>query len=327
MSKKDNLSALVIGGAGFIGSHLVDELIESSEFKKVSVLDNFFLGDLDNLSEARKSEKYSLVRGDSTDVSTIRKVVEDNNCDVIFNLGVTPLPNSLDFPYWSSKVNMDIALAACEIARICPEVRLLHCSSSEVYGTLLSSPMTESHSCIPETPYAASKYAGDVLVQSYVRTFGINALIARPFNNYGPRQNTREYKGIFPSFAEAIFRKKQLIITGTGNQSRDFVYVKDTSRAILLLALQGNFQSGDVVNIGTGINTSMLEIAQKTIEMFNYSEIGVKFISDRSGDVSKHVGSFEKLYQLTKFRPNAIGDGQIKSTIESLIDSIEKNQK
>ena len=93
MSKKDNLSALVIGGAGFIGSHLVDELIESSEFKKVSVLDNFFLGDLDNLSEARKSEKYSLVRGDSTDVSTIRKVVEDNNCDVIFNLGVTPLPN------------------------------------------------------------------------------------------------------------------------------------------------------------------------------------------------------------------------------------------
>ena len=321
MSKRDSLSALVIGGAGFIGSHLVDELILSSEFKKVIVLDNFFLGDLENLCKAKNSEKYSLARGDATDVSTIRKVVEDNNCDVVFNLGVTPLPNSLDFPYWSSKVNMDIALAVCEIARLFPEVRLLHCSSSEVYGTLLTSPMTESHSCIPETPYAASKYAGDVLVQSYVRTFGINALIA------GPRQNTREYKGVFPSFAEAIFRKKPLMITGTGNQSRDFVYVEDTSRAILLLALQGDFQSGDVVNIGTGIDTSMIAIAQKTIELFNYSEIGINFISDRPGDVSKHVGSFEKLFELTRFKPNAISDEKIKRTIESLIDSIEKNQK
>ncbi len=327
MSNRNNLSALVIGGAGFIGSHLVDELIESSEFENVVVLDNFFLGDLDNLCEAKTSEKYSLVRGDATDVSTIRKVVEENYCDVIFNLGVTPLPNSLDFPYWSSKVNMDIALAVCEIARIFPEVRLLHCSSSEVYGTLMTSPMTESHSCIPETPYAASKYAGDVLVQSYVRTFGINALIARPFNNYGPRQNTREYKGIFPSYAEAILRRKPLIITGTGTQSRDFVFVKDTSKAILLLALQGDFQSGDVVNIGTGIDTSMIAIAQKTIEMFNYSDIGINYIINRSGDVSKHVGSFEKLFELTKFRPRVIDDVLIKSTIESLMGSIEMNQK
>jgi UDP-glucose 4-epimerase len=326
VSKQNILSALVIGGAGFIGSHLVDELIESSEFKNVTVLDNFFLGDLDNLYEARKSEKYSLVRGDATDVSTIRKVVEDNNCDVIFNLGVTPLPNSLDFPYWSSKVNVDITLAVCEIARIFPEVRLLHCSSSEVYGTLRTSPMTESHTCIPETPYAASKYAGDVLVQSYVRTFGINALIARPFNNFGPRQNTREYKGIFPSFAEAIFKREPLIITGTGSQSRDFVFVKDTSKAILLLALHGEFKSGEVVNIGTGIDTPMITIAQKTIEMFDYSEIGIKYITNRSGDVSKHVGSFEKLFELTKFRPRVIDDVQIKSTIESLICSIEMNQ-
>jgi UDP-glucose 4-epimerase len=187
--------------------------------------------------------------------------------------------------------------------------------------------MTESHSCIPETPYAASKYAGDVLVQSYVRTFGINALIARPFNNYGPRQNTREYKGIFPSYAEAILRRKPLIITGTGTQSRDFVFVKDTSKAILLLALQGDFQSGDVVNIGTGIDTSMIAIAQKTIEMFNYSDIGINYIINRSGDVSKHVGSFEKLFELTKFRPRVIDDVLIKSTIESLMGSIEMNQK
>ncbi len=327
MSKKENLSALVIGGAGFIGSHLVDELIDSPEFQKVVVLDNFFLGDLDNLSEARKSDKYVLVRGDATDISTILKVVDSNKSDVIFNLGVTPLPNSLDFPYWSSKINMDIALAVCEVIRLLPQMRLVHCSSSEVYGTLVTSPMSESHSCIPETPYAASKYAGDVLVQSYVRTFGIHALIVRPFNNYGPRQNTREYKGIFPSFAEAIYRRKPLIITGTGSQSRDFVYVKDTSKAIYLLSLLGNFDSGDVTNIGTGIDTSMITIANKVIEMFDYSEIGIEFVKSRSGDVSKHVGSFEKLLGVTNFMPLAIGDEQIRITIESLIDFIEKNQK
>jgi UDP-glucose 4-epimerase len=327
VSKKENLSALVIGGAGFIGSHLVDELIDSPEFQKVVVLDNFFLGDLDNLSEARKSDKYVLVRGDATDISTILKVVDSNKSDVIFNLGVTPLPNSLDFPYWSSKINMDIALAVCEVIRLLPQMRLVHCSSSEVYGTLVTSPMSESHSCIPETPYAASKYAGDVLVQSYVRTFGIHALIVRPFNNYGPRQNTREYKGIFPSFAEAIYRRKPLIITGTGSQSRDFVYVKDTSKAIYLLSLLGNFDSGDVTNIGTGIDTSMITIANKVIEMFDYSEIGIEFVKSRSGDVSKHVGSFEKLLGVTNFMPLAIGDEQIRITIESLIDFIEKNQK
>ena len=207
-------------------------------------------------------------------------------------------------------------------------------SSSEIYGDPNPSniPTDENYfgnvSCNgPRSCYDESKRFGETLCYTFSKTFNLPITIARPFNNYGPRQNTREYKGIFPSFAEAIFRRKPLLITGTGTQSRDFVYVKDTSRAILLLALQGDFQSGDVVNIGTGIDTSMISIAQKTIEMFNYSEIGIEFINDRSGDVSKHVGSFEKLYELTKFRPLAIGDGQIKNTIESLIGSIEKNQK
>ena len=192
MSKLKDKSILVTGGAGFIGSHLVEKIIEEKP-AKIIVVDNFFLGEESNLKPAKsKFPELVVEKIDASDYEKMKHAMK-NGVDVVFNLAMVPLPVSLEKPSWAFGINVDITRVVCELGREGYFSTLVQYSSSEVYSTALDSKMSETHQLLPCTPYAASKAACDHLVHSYYKTFGLEMLIVRPFNNYGPRQNDKSY--------------------------------------------------------------------------------------------------------------------------------------
>ena len=192
-----NKSVLVTGGAGFIGSHLVDRIVKEAP-EKVIIVDNFFLGKQRNIGQALKNENVKLYYQDAAHYEKMLNIFEVEGVDVVFNLAVIPLLTSHELPKITCEDNINITLTSLELLRKGYYETLIHCSSSEAYGTAVTIPMDEKHPLNPTTPYAASKAASDLLVMSYRSTFGIDMSIARPFNNYGPRQNEGSYAGVIP---------------------------------------------------------------------------------------------------------------------------------
>ena len=202
-------SLLVTGGAGFIGSHLTDRLLREQPGNLV-VVDNLWLGKLANLESAFAAfPGLKFYQTDITNVRALRDILRREEVEIVFDLATIPLPASLVRPKWSARTIYDMALTLCELGRQGYYRTLIHCSSSEVYGTAKYVPMDEDHPLLVRTPYAAAKAAADLLVQSYQHTFGLDATIIRPFNNYGPRQNDANYAGIIP-----------IVIRGFGPGSR-----------------------------------------------------------------------------------------------------------
>ena len=216
---------LVTGGAGFIGSNLVDRLLVEG-VDRVVVVDNFFLGTEANLVEARLLGNVDVVRMDAANLAAMQDIASANQIDILFNLAVIPLPTSLTYPDWTIATNVSITTTACELARLGCIGRLIHCSSSEVYGSARYVPMDEEHPHDSITPYAASKSGADRVVDSYVKTFGIHASTVRPFNNFGPRQNSGLYAGIIPIVIQRVLTGTPIEIHGDGEQTRDFTFVR-----------------------------------------------------------------------------------------------------
>ena len=171
--------------------------------------------------------------------------------DVVFDLEVIPLPTSLERPKFCFDTKVRITSVLCELLREGRFETLVHFTSSEAYGSARFVPMSENHPLDPLTPYAASKAAGDHLVRTYAATFGVDALVVRPFNNYGPRQNDQQYAGIIPTMLRCAFEGRVFALFGDGQQTRDYTYVTDTARAALEL-YRCPAASGQVVNIGSG---------------------------------------------------------------------------
>jgi len=322
--KLKNKVVIVTGGAGFIGSHLVDAML-NEEPEKVIVLDNLFLGKLENLQNAFAShENLELEMLDITDYELLSDIFDRENVDVVFNLAITPLPVCLKKPKWSWDKNINMTANICELARFDKFKTLIHTSSSEAYGTLLTDPMPECHPLYPHTPYAASKAATDHLVFSYDKTFGIEQSIIRPFNNYGPRQNEKYFAGVIPLTIKRILKGEKPIIFGDGMQTRDFIYVTDTARAFIDIYEHKNTR-GMLINIASGeeisIKTYILEIAKH----LKYSgEIDYK--EARKGDVRRHKGDIRLALDLIGFKTSVgIGEG-IKNTVEWYLEYFEKNK-
>src|SRR5947209_18570670 len=251
---------LVTGGAGFIGSHLVDSLV-SEGARRLTVVDNFFLGSPTNIDYVRRQMPYvQIVAVDASDEQALRKLFAQLGLvDVVFDLAVIPLPTSLERPQFCFETNVRITSVLCELLREGRFETLVHFSSSEAYGSARTIPMAEDHPLEPLTPYAASKAASDHLVRTYVTTFGVDALVVRPFNNYGPRQNDQQYAGVIPIMLRCAFERRVFALLGDGQQTRDYIYVTDTARAALDLysCVQAR---GQVVNIGSGQEISVLDL-------------------------------------------------------------------
>ena len=315
-----NKSVLVTGGAGFIGSHLVDRLTNKKPANLV-VADNFYLGKESNLGEAKlRYPQLKICRQDASDYGAMGSLIKQEGIQVVFNLAVIPLPASIENPRWVYEHNNDITLCFCELARERYFDTLIHCSSSEAYGTCQYSPMDESHPLVPTTPYGASKAACDLLVLSYIKTFNIDASIIRPFNNYGPRQNEGNYAGVIPLTIKRILSGEQPVIYGNGEQTRDYIYVTDTAEAAVQIY---NHEStrGRVINIGSGSEITVNKLARLVAKHMGYDKT-IRHEEERPGDIRRLIASTDLARDLLGFEPKTSFNDGLKLTIDSYRNSM-----
>lgn len=293
-------SVLVTGGAGFIGSHLVDRLLRDGA--SVVVVDNFFLGKRENLADAVASGGPLTIRyEDASDLPAMREILERHRVEDVYNLATKALEYSFDNPRGAFEVNTSIALTLAELLRKGHYARLVHVSSSEAFGTAVTRPMDEDHPRRPTTPYAAGKAAADLALQSYMRTFDLDARIVRPFNNYGPRQNTGAYSGVVPKTMDRLLRGEPPILHGDGLQGRDFVYVEDVADGLVTVA-GCDAARGLELNIASGVETPVKELLRTMCDVAGFEG---EWITEprRTADVDHHIGDASRLERVTGYRP------------------------
>ena len=307
-------NVLVTGGAGFIGSHLVDRLI-AEEPGRILVVDNFFLGRESNLDQAKESfDSLEIFRVDASNLAAMQELVNRHDVQVVFDLATIPLPTSLEFPAWTIDTNVSMATVSCELARRGDIETLVHCSSSEAYGSAAYVPMDEAHPVVPTTPYAASKAAADQIVFSYRRTFGIHAVIVRPFNNFGPRQNAGSYAGIIPRVIHRVRSGLPVEIYGDGKQTRDFSYAPDTAEAIVRIINEPK-TLGQVLNVATGVETSVSDLIAGILRALDAEDHPVVHLAERPGDVRRHCGDVGLIKSLIDFAPQPLSDRHLEETV------------
>lgn len=286
-----NKNILITGGAGFLGSHLCEDIICYS--KKIYVIDNLSTGSISNLKNIKDIIKFK--KFDLTNYSKLINFFKKNKIDIVFNLATIPLPYSFSIPKKTCDVNIKVMLNLLEIQRFKLFKTLCQISSSEVYGTRVSN-MNEKHVLNPTTSYASGKAAADLILKSYVNMFNLDSFILRPFNIFGPRQKVYGKNiAVFPTSIERILKKKKPIIYGTGNQSRDFIYVKDVAEIIIKL-----FQivkKGEEVNICSGKSTKIKDLIYNIIKISNL-KIKPSFKKVRQSDVFMHKGDNRKLKKM-----------------------------
>jgi len=319
MPKLEGKNALVTGGAGFIGSHLCDSLLTEPVSKLVAI-DNLFLGKETNLNDAQKDDRFIFRNLDVTDYEGLRDTIALYKINVIFHFAVIPLEASLEKPRWSFEQNVKMTENISEIVRTADKkITLIACSSSEVYGSALYTPMDENHPLLPHTPYAASKAASDLLVYSYYKTSGIDAAIVRPFNNYGPRQNEGSYAGAIPKTIKRILDGHKPVIYDDGKQTRDFIYVKDTADWTVDIYKNDNTR-GEIINIASGKQIPIEVVIKGICKELNYNG-EIEYREKRPGDVRKHEGCVRKAVKLLNFKPNVDYSEGIKQTVQWYVDN------
>ena len=220
------------GGAGFIGSHVVDQLV--AEGAAVTVLDNFATGSRDNLHDACQRGDVRVVDGSILDRPAIAEAI--GGCDTVYHFAVECVRRSLGKPIENHEVNASGTLFVLEAARRVGVSRFVYCSSSEVYGNASSGLLNERITlCEPMTVYGAAKLAGEYYTKAYHRTYGLPTVVIRPFNSYGPREHDRgDLAEVIPRFVIRVLNGQSPVIFGSGENSRDFTYVTETARGIVL---------------------------------------------------------------------------------------------
>ena len=302
---------LVTGGAGFIGSNLVDRLLVE-EAKEVVVIDNLFCGRVENIKDA--IEKGVIFYNDDAEIySSLEYIFEKHSIDIVINCATKALNYSFRNPSNAFTTNVDIAINLLELQRKKAFNTLCHFSTSEVFGSAVYEPMDEIHPRNPMTTYAAGKAAADIAVETYVRMFDLDAYIVRPFNNYGPRQNYRGHlAAVIPLTAYRIYCGESPQIHGTGMQSRDFIYVEDTIDAII--NLHPLIRKGDSVNISTDGQLTMKEVVGKVCELMEYKG-EILYTEARAADVLCHNASNARLKSMIEYQLTDFDDG-LKKTID-----------
>ena len=313
MPKLTGKRVLVTGGAGFIGSHLVDRIIRESPGNLV-VADNLFLGKESNVEQAKKDfHDLKLYRQDCTEYELMRRILVAEDIEVVFNLAVVPLPTSLERPRWTADVNFLSTTVLCDLCREGLFKTLIHFSSSEVYGTAQYTPMDEKHPLLPCTPYAASKAAGDHVVLSYQKTFGLDVAIVRPFNNFGPRQNEGDAAGIIPVLIQRALGGEPVVIFGDGEQTRDFIFVRETADAAVRVYEEPATRKR-ILNIASGEELSINRLVRAILEILD-ADVEIKHAAPRPGDVRRHCADVELAEQLISFRPGVAFDEGLVETV------------
>jgi dTDP-glucose 4,6-dehydratase len=305
---------LVTGGAGFIPSNLIRHLLEHTTHDVVSLDALTYAGNLENLADVMSHRRLEFVHGDIRDAGLVREIV--GGVDVIVNAAAESHVEKSIHEGASEFVttNVEGTQILLDSIREQPVERFLLVSSSEVYGTAERDPMDEEHPLNPRSPYAATKAGGDRLAYSYRVTYDLPIAIVRPFNNYGPRQHPEK---VVPRFITQALSGEPLTIHGDGHATRDWLYVDDTAAAIeSLIEAPLETVAGEVVNVATGVDISVNEIARLVLEAVGDPDGTVVHVRERPGQVERHVGSTEKLTRLTGWRASVPFAEGLARTIE-----------
>ena len=296
----NNKCIAVTGGAGFIGSHLVDQLV--TRRNKVIVIDDFSTGKWDNIDRHRMNSHVLIQQADVRDLDTMIRLLED--VDVVFHLAVACLRVSLNDPKAVHEINATGTLTMCQAALKNNVSRFIYVSSSEAYGSAIYVPMDEGHPLNPTTVYGASKAAGELYALAYWQTYGLPVIVVRPFNNYGPREPSEGKRAeVIPKFVMRAMAGSPPVIFGTGTQTRDFTWVEDTARGIILAA-ECNALIGDRVNLARGQEVSIGQICRLVLEKLDRQDLEPIILQDgRPGDVQRHFADIGKAQRLMDFAP------------------------
>lgn len=278
---------LITGGAGFIGSHLAEKYVQDGNL--VRVVDDFSDGNLSNIRKLLKHKNFELIRGDVRDQKLMLRATAD--VDVIFHLAAkVHVDRSIEDPKTTFEVNTLGTLSVLNASLRNDVKSVIYASSSEVYGSALYVPIDEKHPLNPASPYAASKAAADRLCYSYHKTYGMNVVIVRCFNTFGPRQRSGPYGAVIPKFTQRVLDGLPPIIYGDGKQTRDYLYVKDTVKAYDLVLNHVNFLRGKAINFGSGREVSIHNLAKLIIQLCGdalSNDIEPIFKSPRPGEVRR----------------------------------------
>ena len=287
---------LVTGGAGFIGSNAVEELVRRGE--RVRVLDNFSTGKRENI--APFLENIELVEGDLCHLDTVRQVTE--GVDYILHQGAIPsVPKSIDNPLDTDEANVRGTLNLLVAARDAGVKRVVYASSSAVYGDTPTLPKTEEMKPSPLSPYAVSKLTGEHYCQVFYQVYGLETVALRYFNVFGPRQDpTSQYAAVIPKFVTAMLRGEQPVIYGDGQQSRDFGYVTNVVQANLLAAAAPGM-GGRVFNIACGQRYNLLELVA-TINRILGTDIAPVHTAPRVGDIKHSLADIARAREMLGYQ-------------------------
>ncbi len=288
---------LVTGGAGFIGSHIIESLIEKGE--KVRILDNFSTGKKENLSQF--ADSLEIVEGDVRDPDSCRQAMK-NVKYAIHLAALHEVPRSVEQPLETHEINVTGILNTLVAARDAKVKRFVYASSSAVYGDSPVLPRSEEKVSPVSSPYAASKMAGEHYCGLFSSLYGLETASLRYFNVYGPRQDAAsQYAGVIPKFVSALVSGTAPTIYGDGEQSRDFLYVKDCARATIA-ACNAVGISGGVMNIGTGLQTTVNQLCA-FLQGILSRKIPPVFGPPQPGDIRYDYADVSKANKYLSFRP------------------------
>jgi len=303
---------LVTGGAGFIGSNIVSELLKQGQ--QVVVLDNFATGKRENILPLMKNENLTMIEGDLRSFHIVRSAV--NGVDYILHQGALPsVPRSINDPITSNDVNILGMLNILEAAKEFGVKRVITASSSSIYGNSETLPKVESMPVNPLSPYALTKYAQERYCQIFSQIYGLETVALRYFNVFGPNQDpTSQYSAVIPRFIRLIMADKEPVIYGDGSQSRDFTFVENNVWANIQ-ACTAPKAAGEVINIACGERYTLIDLVNMINEILG-KNIEPKFEKDRAGDVKHSLAGIDKAKGLLGYEVRVDFKEGLERTVE-----------
>lgn len=301
---------LVTGGAGFIGSNIVEELVRRNE--KVRVLDNFITGKRENIEPFLN--RIELIEGDIRDKRILKKVLRGVDY-VSHQAALRSVPKSVDDPFTTNDINVSGTLNLLMAAKDAKVKRLVYASSSSAYGDAKKFPQKESDIPVPISPYGVSKLAAEHYCVTFAKTFGLETVSLRYFNVFGPRQNPEsKYSAVIPAFIFKMLRNERPIVEWDGKQSRDFTCVANVVEANLKACVMPSL-SGEVFNIACGTTTSISDIVKKLNNILK-KDIKPKYAPKRAGDVRTTYADISKMKRMLRMKKMIQFEDGLKLTVE-----------
>jgi nucleoside-diphosphate-sugar epimerase len=288
---------LVTGGAGFIGSNLVDELLRHGA--KVNIIDNLITGSEENLHEIKGN--FEFIKGDINDDDRLSRAISD--CEVVFHQAALPsVPRSVDDPVETHEACVNATFKLLVKARDVGIKRFIYAASSSAYGDQPTLPKVETMRPEPLSPYAAAKLAGEYYCQVFNRVYGLETFALRYFNVFGPRQNPSSmYSGVISRFVDALYSGKQPVIYGDGEQTRDFTYVANVVDANIKAA-EAEHGFGEVINVANGERVTLNELLDTLKQIAGRPNVEADHKPERTGDVKHSQANNSKAIELLAYK-------------------------